>query len=103
MSRLYTAQFSAVAVTAGQDFFEITGPSDSVVVVHSWNVFQTSDVGDAAEEILRLDMVRGVGSVTVGSGGSTPTPQPVSKGDAAFGGTVKANNTTRMLPGSGTS
>lgn len=99
--RRYTAQFSDVAVTALQDFFEITAPAGGVVFVHHWTIFQTSDVGDAAEEILRVETVRGVGSTTSGSGGSTPTAQPVSDGDAAFGGSVEANNTTRLAAGSG--
>jgi len=100
--RLYTAQFNAVAVTAAQDLFEIAAPADAALKIHDWTVFQTSDVGDAAEEILRLETVRGVGSVTSGSGGSTPTAQPIEDGDAAFGGTVEANNTTRLAVGSGT-
>jgi len=99
---MYTAQVSAVAITAAQDLFEILAPSDAIVVVHGFSLFQTTDVGDAAEEILRLETVRGVGSVTSGSGGSTPTPQPLQDGDAAFGGTVEANNTTRMAAGTGT-
>lgn len=102
MGRLYTAQFNAVAVTAAQDLFEIAAPADAIVVVHEWNIFQTTDVGDAAEEILRLECVRGIGTVTSGSGGTTVTPQPISDGDAAFGGTVEANNTTRMVVGTGT-
>lgn len=101
MGRMYTAQFSAVAVTAAQDLFEITAPADAVVKIHNWEIFQTSDVGDAAEELLRLECVRGVGATTSGSGGSSVTPQQVEDGDAAFGGTVEANNTTRMAAGSG--
>lgn len=101
MGRIYTAQVNAVAVTAAQDIFEIAAPADAVVIVHDWTIFQTSDVGDAAEEILRIETVRGVGSVTSGSGGSTPTAQPVQDGDTAFGGTVEANNTTRMVVGTG--
>jgi hypothetical protein len=101
MGRRYTAQFNAVAVTAAQDFFEITAPSGAVVLVHEWEIFQTSDVGDAQEEILRIETVRGVGSTTSGSGGSTVTPQPIEDGDVAFGGTVEANNTTRLAAGTG--
>lgn len=71
-------------------------------MVHDWMIMQTSDVGDAAEEILRLEIVRGVGTVTSGSGGSTPTAQAREDGDTAFGGTVEANNTTRMATGTGT-
>lgn len=101
MGRKYTVQTNGVAVTAAQDLLEIVAPADAAVVVHEWAVFQTSDVGDAAEELLRLETVRGVGAVTSGSGGTTPTPQPVEDGDPAFGGTVEANNTTRMVAGSG--
>lgn len=101
MGRIYTVQTNAVAVTAAQDFAEILAPTDSVVKIHDWVVMQTSDVGDAAEEILRIETVRGVGAVTSGSGGTTPTAQPISDGDTAFGGTVEMNNTTRMVAGSG--
>jgi hypothetical protein len=100
--RLYTVQVNGVTVSAAQDLFEVLAPTDAVVVIHDWAVFQTSDVGDAAEEILRLETVRGVGSVTSGSGGTTPTAQPLQDGDTAFGGTIEANNTTRMAVGTGT-
>src|SRR5574337_110940 len=92
MGRIYTVQTNAVAVTAAQDFAEILAPTDSVVKIHDWVVMQTSDVGDAAEEILRIETVRGVGAVTSGSDGTTPTAQPISDGDTAFGGTVERNN-----------
>lgn len=102
MGRLYTARLAPASQTAAQDLLEILAPTDAVVVIHRWSVYQTSDVGDAAEEILELQNVRGVGSVTSGSGGSTTTPQPTQDGDAAFGGTVETNNTTRMAAGTGT-
>lgn len=102
MGRRYTAVFDAVAVTAVQDFFEILAPTDAIVVVHGFNLFQTTDLGDAQEEVLRLYTQRGVGSVTSGTGGTTPTAQPIEDGDAAFGGTVEANNTTQMVVGTGT-
>lgn len=102
MGRMYTVKFSGVAVTAAQDLFEVQSPTDAVTKVHEYKLYQTTDVGDAAEEILRLETVRGVGAVTSGSGGTTVTPQPVSDGDAAFGGVAEANNTTRMVVGTGT-
>ena len=102
MGRMYTAQFSAIAVTVAQDIFEIAAPADACVVVHEWGIFQSTDVGDAAEEILRIECVRGVGAVTSGTGGTTVTTQPVADGDPAFGGVVEANNvTTRMVVGTG--
>jgi hypothetical protein len=102
VGRVYTAVISPVAVSVAQDLFEILAPADAVVLVHDWHLFQTSDVGDAAEEILAIETVRGVGSVTSGSGGTTPTAQPIEDGDPTFGGTVEANNTTRMVVGTGT-
>jgi hypothetical protein len=102
MGRRYTAQFNAVAVTAQQDFFEVLAPTDAVVVVHRIRLTQTTEVGDAQEEMLSLLIKRGIGSVTSGSGGTTPTAQPSEDGDAAFGGTVEANNTTKMATGTGT-
>jgi len=99
---MYTIQTNGVTLDEIRDFFEILAPTDGIVKIHGFSLLQTSDVGDAAEEILRLQTIRGEGSVTSGSGGSTPTAAPVDGGDAAFGGTVEANNTTAMVAGSGT-
>lgn len=101
MSRFYTTKFSAVAVSAAQDLFEILAPALGAIIIHNWEVFQTSDVGDAAEEILRITVTRGDGAVTTGSGGSTHTPQPVDNGVGVSGAVVEINNTTRMAAGSG--
>jgi len=102
MGRIYSAIFNGVAVTAQQDFFEVLSAADSVTLVHAIELNQSTEVGDAQEEMLSVLMVRGVGSVTSGSGGSTATAQPVADGDAAFGGTVEINNTTKMVVGTGT-
>lgn len=99
--RMYTAVFKDIAVTAVQDLFEVAGASDAVTVVHRVMLTQSTETGDAAEEMLRLTTNRGVGSVTSGSGGASVTPQPVSDGDSAFGGTAERNNTTAMAAGSG--
>lgn len=102
MGRFYTATFKSTAVTAAQDLFEIAAPTDAVVIVHEFGLFQTTELGDAAEEQLLLTTNRGVGTVTSGSGGASVTPQPISDGDTAFGGTVERNNTTIMAVGTGT-
>lgn len=101
MGRKYTVQFNGVAVTAQQDFLELVAPADAVVIVHDIDISQTSESGDAAEEMLSLLMKRGVGTVTSGSGGTSPTPQPIEDGDPAFGGTTEVNNTTKMVVGTG--
>lgn len=97
MSRIYTAQFTDVAVTAIQDLFEIVAPADAIVVIHDVHFSQKSDVGDAAEEILNIQFTSG--HTTSGSGGTTPPAIPREFGDAAFGGTVEANNTTQASAG----
>lgn len=101
MGRLYTAAFKAVAVTAQQDFFELLAPTDAAVIVHDWELNQNTEAGDAAEEQLSVVTNRGVGAVTSGSGGTTVTAQPIQDGETGFGGTVQANNTTKMTAGSG--
>lgn len=100
--RLYVANFEDVAITAAQDLFELLASSSSVVRVHKWTLMQSTDAGDAEEEILPIETVRGDGAVTSGSGGSTLTAQPIDNGDAAPTTTVEANNTTRLAAGSGT-
>src|SRR5262245_9114128 len=102
MGRMYTCPLTPASQTANQDLFEILAPSDAVVIIHEYELIQTSEVKDAEEEQLLVTEKRGVGSVTSGSGGSTVTPQPVHDGDVAFGGTVEVNNTTKIAAGSGT-
>jgi len=100
--RMYTAVFKDVAVTAAQDFIEIAGPADAVTLIHRVMLTQSTETGDAAEEMLKLTTNRGVGAVTSGSGGASVTAQAVSDGDPAYGGTIERNNTTVMAAGSGT-
>lgn len=98
----HTAGFKAVAITAAQDLFEVRASTTSIIYVHGFSLYQTTDLGDAAEEILRLTTNRGSGSVTSGSGGSTATAALVTRANTAFGGTVEVNNTTILAVGSGT-
>ena len=93
LGRIYTAQVSGIAVTAIQDFFEVNCPSDAVVVIHSIRIAQYSDVGDAAAEMLPVQISRSTGSA--GSGGTVPTARPHQVGTVAFGGTVEVNNTVQ--------
>ena len=97
MGRIYTAEFSGEAETAQIDFFEIVAPADGVVLIHEIELTQLTEVGDTAEEMLLVSLVRG--NTTSGSGGSAVTPNPMNFGDAAFGGTVEAANTTKATLG----
>lgn len=96
---IYSVIFNAVAVTAQQDFFEIAAAADSIVVIHALYLSQSTEVGDAQEEGLNIQIKRGV-ATTTGSGGTTPTPQAMSPDVvAAFGGVTKVNNTTKQTAG----
>jgi len=94
--RMYSCVFEEVAATAVQDLFEIVSAADSVTVLHSVIITQSSDAADAQDE--QLSVLFHLGS-TSGSGGSTVTPSPLALGDSAFGGTVEANNTTQSSEG----
>ncbi len=47
---VFSAAFSAVAISAAQDLFEIVAPSDSRIRLLEIDIGQYSDFGDAAEE-----------------------------------------------------
>lgn len=98
----HTGGFKAVAITAAQDLFEVLSSASAITIVHGFSLFQTTDLSDAAEEVLRLTTNRGSGSVTSGSGGSTATMVPKVRGNTAWGGTVEVNNTTVLAVGTGT-
>jgi hypothetical protein len=94
---IFTVQFTDVAVTAQQDFFELVAGSADSVLIHSLGLFQTTEVGDAAEEALTVLLKSG--QTTSGSGGSAPTAIPRKLGATAFAGTTEANNTTKASAG----
>jgi hypothetical protein len=95
MGRVYTVNFASVAVSTAQDLITIfTGAK--AVRLHSAVIGQTTaaTVGNLAVSIKRLPA-----TVTAGSGGTTPTPQPVSPNDTAATITAHANDTTRTTTG----
>ena len=96
MSRMYTVVFQGTITNAGgdQDLLECAPADDKPVRLRGFSLGNTSEVGDAAEEGLRISVYRMTATVTSGSGGSSPTVLPIDGADAAFGGTVEVNNTT---------
>lgn len=93
IGRMYAAIFEEVTVSAIQDLFELVAAADSVVIVHSLEISQSSDTDS---EMLNLIIHRGS---TSGSGGSSVTPTPLQVGAQAFGGTCEANNTSQSTEG----
>jgi hypothetical protein len=93
--RVYTVTGSKLTFTnAGgdADLVEISVADDKPVEIMGWTIDVTSEVGDAAEEMIAYKWGRG--HATSGSGGNAPTPAPVSTPDTAAGFTAETNNTT---------
>lgn len=102
MGRIYTVQFDNVSVSAAQDLFEITPADDKPCEIVGLFVSQTgvADVGDAAEENLPIQIIRG--HTTGGSGGTAPTPVDANLTGVAAGFTSEVNNTTIASTGTTT-
>jgi len=95
---MYAVTFEGVSVSAQVDFFEISPADDKPVLLHGCYLSQASDVGDAAEEMLRVAIIRG--HSTGGSGGATATPAPLpSSAGVAAGVAAETNNTTIAASG----
>lgn len=101
MGRKYFVPFSATAVSAAVDLFEVLAATGKPFYLHSVMVAQSSDYGDAQAEGLSILIKRATGSYTSGSGGSTVTPAKQSTNDAAAGPTAEVLNTTQAAAGSG--
>lgn len=97
--KLYTVSFAAVAATAQVDFFEITSAATRVLMVHAIQLFQTTEVADAAEEGLAILVKRNTSGSTSGSGGTATTPAPVEANQGASAFTAETMNTTKMSTG----
>ena len=85
MPRTYTVEFEAqtIATASGDyDLFEIAPADDKPCEIVAFELGQSSELGDAQEEQLRLRVIRG--HATSGNGTST-TPRPVSPADSAAG------------------
>jgi hypothetical protein len=92
MGRFYAVTFENVAVTAQVDFFELTPADDRPIYLHALHLSQSTEVADAQEEMMRVQVLRG--HATSGSGGSAPTPAPLNPIDTAAAFTAETNNTT---------
>lgn len=101
MSRMYTVEFENRVVAAADgthDLFEINPIADRPCVIHAVFLSQSTETSDAAEEQLRIQIIRG--HTTSGSGGAAATPRPLDENDAAAGFTAEVENTTLATLGS---
>lgn len=96
MSRFYAIPYNGTITNAGgdTDLVEVLPADDKPVKLRGFVIGQTSEVADAAEEGLRISIIRLPATVTSGSGGSAVTPVPLDSADTAAGAAAEANNTT---------
>lgn len=99
MPRTYSVKFEAVTVSAAQDLFQIIGASGKTLKIRRVAVADIDTTLPTAQMMeLRCRFLPA--TVTNGSGGSAPTPEPFDPGDAAASFTAKANSTTKATTNS---
>ena len=89
---VYSISFENVAITEDQDLFEISPADDKPVRLLGLFLSQSTETGDAAEEMMRIKIIRG--HTTSGSGGSAFTPVPINPSSPAAGFAAEINNNT---------
>lgn len=96
MGRIYAVPYQGTITNAGgdSDLLEILPADDKPCKLRGWTIGQTSEVGDAAEEGVRISVIRLPATVTSGSGGSAVTPVALDSADASAGFAAECNNTT---------
>lgn len=89
--RMYSVNFSDVAVSAAQDLINITATANMAFKVHRIELGQRSLT---AWEAKPVQLRRNPATLTAGAGGTVVTPRPLTNGDAAATVTARANDTT---------
>lgn len=96
--RTYTLHWDApTAETVSIDVFEIDPAADKAVFIKDLRIWQTTDLGDANEEVLTVSIQRGF--TTSGSGGAAPTSDQRMASDTAPAFTAECRNTTLATTG----
>jgi hypothetical protein len=99
MSRIYRVPYTGTLTAAGgdSDLLSIQPADDKPCRLAGWIIGQTTEVGDTAEESIRVTIRHMTATVTIGSGGSAVTPvanRPGTTDVAAAGFTARCNDTT---------
>lgn len=96
MPRTYRVPYTGTITAAGgnADLVLLLPADDKPIRLKGWILGQSSEVGDAQEESVRLTVQHFAATVTNGSGGSAPTPIKTDQTDAAAGFTARCNDST---------
>jgi len=97
-SGIYSAPMDALAFTTATDVFEITPAADRPIIIMGFRLCQTTDLGDAQEEVLRIGYYE---DVTAGSTGTSLTEVPYTNeaGSATVSAAVVSNRGTASTGG----
>lgn len=93
---VFTAVQDAQAVSTAVDLFHITVATDRPVLLHWLELGQTTDLGDANEEVLRIGIYRGV---TGGGGGTALTEVATDSRTSASGSAAVVGQGTASTGG----
>lgn len=93
---IFTVPFTATVTNAGgnADLWEVLPGDDLPCKIRGIRLGQTSEVGDTAEEGLRISILRMRATITSGSGGTAGAPEDVARSNQAPGFTSETNNAT---------
>lgn len=94
--RTYSVRFANVSVSAVQDLIAVICGASMAIELHGIVLGQ---ITQTSVEALQISVKRLPATVTNGSGGTTPTPQKIERGDAAATATAHANDTTPATTG----
>ena len=98
MGRMYTIPFNGTITAAGTDtdIWSFQAASNKPIKLRGFTLGQISEVGDSAEENLRITVKRMPATWTVGSGGNSVTAAASinSSADTAWSFTARTNDTT---------
>ncbi len=91
---MYTMPMTVTGTTVVQDLFSLVAGAASVICIHECHIGNESEFGDAAAEMLDIQISRFEGAFSIGSGGSTPTEEPTHTGSPAATTSGRTNDTT---------
>jgi hypothetical protein len=106
MPRMYRVPYTGTITNAGGDvdLIALTPADDKPIRLVGWMIGQSSEVGDAAEENLRLTLRHMTATVTVTGGtGVTPVANRPGTGDVVAAGFTATANSTTVATTNGTS
>lgn len=98
MGRIYSIPFNGTITAAGTDtdIWSFAPAANKPIKLRGFTLGQTSEIGDAQEEDVRITVKRLPATFTVGSGGNAVTAlaTPASSADQVWSFTARTNDTT---------